>query len=316
MRELLEPIVGESGALVAQLLITTAVVLALIGIVYWLVRRFGAMRIGGIGRGRVPRLAIVDALALDNRRRLILIRRDATEHLILIGGPSDVLVESAIARMRQRANQPATAGAAAPTAGDPARPMATHPASPVPQARPPAPQPRAARFTEEERGAVPIPFPTQRVNQPRGLETISPSFHPFQRVAATPPSDAGLAVRPDHAPTETFGPERGQFRSPPVEVSATSSIDPEPPSIYGPPVDEFEPEAMTDRLVHATAPVPTNGRGDHAGETPDERDEEATALAMTADGMVPNGADGREGGGLEAEMARLLGEITAQRSSS
>ncbi|MBX9776918.1 MAG: flagellar biosynthetic protein FliO, partial [Xanthobacteraceae bacterium] len=76
-----------------------AIVLALIGITAFLVRRFGA---GGVGasssRGRQPRLAVIDAAAVDGRRRLILIRRDNVEHLLMIGGPSDVVVEANIVR--------------------------------------------------------------------------------------------------------------------------------------------------------------------------------------------------------------------------
>lgn len=42
------------------------------------------------------RLAIVEHANLDGRRRLILIRRDGVEHLIMTGGPVDVVVETGI----------------------------------------------------------------------------------------------------------------------------------------------------------------------------------------------------------------------------
>jgi flagellar protein FliO/FliZ len=75
------------------------VVLALIGATAWLVRRFGAERFGGsAARGRQPRLAVVDAAAVDGRRRLVIIRRDNVEHLLMIGGPTDVVVEQNIVR--------------------------------------------------------------------------------------------------------------------------------------------------------------------------------------------------------------------------
>src|SRR5476649_482836 len=74
--------------------IAFAVVLALIGLTAWLVRRFGANRLGGAGRGgRQPRLAVIDAATVDGRRRLVLIRRDNIEHLLMIGGPTDLVVE-------------------------------------------------------------------------------------------------------------------------------------------------------------------------------------------------------------------------------
>lgn len=75
------------------------VVLGLIALTAWLVRRFGGDRLGAAGaRGRQPRLAVIDAAAVDGRRRLILIRRDNVEHLLMIGGPTDVVVEANIMR--------------------------------------------------------------------------------------------------------------------------------------------------------------------------------------------------------------------------
>ncbi|MEO8651929.1 MAG: hypothetical protein ABI391_06475 [Hyphomicrobiaceae bacterium] len=43
-----------------------------------------------------PRLAVVDYANVDGRRRLVLVRRDDTEHLIMTGGPVDVLIETGI----------------------------------------------------------------------------------------------------------------------------------------------------------------------------------------------------------------------------
>src|SRR5664279_5714347 len=53
---------------------------------------------GGGTRGRQPRLAVIDAATVDGRRRLVLIRRDNVEHLLMIGGPTDVVVEPNIVR--------------------------------------------------------------------------------------------------------------------------------------------------------------------------------------------------------------------------
>jgi flagellar protein FliO/FliZ len=44
----------------------------------------------------IPRLAISEQATLDNRRRLVLIRRDGVEHLIMTGGPVDVVIETGI----------------------------------------------------------------------------------------------------------------------------------------------------------------------------------------------------------------------------
>src|ERR1700759_439913 len=69
-------------------------VLALIGVAAWLVRRFAGNRLGAnTNRGRMPRLAVIDAAAVDGRRRLGLVRRDNVEHLLMIGGPPEQPVE-------------------------------------------------------------------------------------------------------------------------------------------------------------------------------------------------------------------------------
>ncbi|MGA0596459.1 hypothetical protein ACO2SS_15470, partial [Enterovirga sp. CN4-39] len=51
------------------------------------------------GRARQPRLGIVDVYDLDRHRQLILLRRDNVEHLLLVGGPNDVVVETNIVRV-------------------------------------------------------------------------------------------------------------------------------------------------------------------------------------------------------------------------
>src|ERR1700683_5397323 len=56
------------------------------------------LRLPGGGRARQSRLGLVDAFSLDGQRQLVLVRRDNVEHLVMIGGPNDVLVESQINR--------------------------------------------------------------------------------------------------------------------------------------------------------------------------------------------------------------------------
>ncbi|MBV9393933.1 MAG: flagellar biosynthetic protein FliO, partial [Methylobacteriaceae bacterium] len=50
------------------------------------------------GRSRQQRLGIVDAFEIDRQRQLVIVRRDNVEHLLMIGGPNDVVVESSIIR--------------------------------------------------------------------------------------------------------------------------------------------------------------------------------------------------------------------------
>jgi flagellar protein FliO/FliZ len=78
--------------------IAFVVVLLLIGAATWLVRRFGATSLDAAARSRQPRLAVVDAAAVDGRRKLVIVRRDNVEHLLMIGGPTDVVVETNIVR--------------------------------------------------------------------------------------------------------------------------------------------------------------------------------------------------------------------------
>ncbi len=75
-------------------------VLGLIGGLAWAARRFG---LGGRltpNAGQARRLAVVEVMPLDARRRLVLLRRDATEHLVLLGAGPDLLLESGIAAPR------------------------------------------------------------------------------------------------------------------------------------------------------------------------------------------------------------------------
>lgn len=82
--------------------------LLLIGILWLLRSRAPSPFVRG-GKNRQPRLQVLDAAAVDARRRLVLIRRDGIEHLIMIGGPTDIVIESGI-------SDPATAGATTPAA--------------------------------------------------------------------------------------------------------------------------------------------------------------------------------------------------------
>lgn len=76
-----------------QFVLALAFVLALIALFAVLARRMGlGYRLPARGR-RTRRLAIVEAMPLDARRRLVLVRRDAVEYLVLLGANTDVLLE-------------------------------------------------------------------------------------------------------------------------------------------------------------------------------------------------------------------------------
>jgi len=70
-------------------------VVALIFLLAWVAKRFG---LGGVTpvAGRQKRLALVDTLPIDAKRRLVLVRRDNVEHLVLLGPSGDTVVETGV----------------------------------------------------------------------------------------------------------------------------------------------------------------------------------------------------------------------------
>src|SRR6476660_2943950 len=95
----MDSLFGAEGSLIVRFVVAFVIVLALIGLTFWLIRRFGGTRVGnGAQKGRQPRLAVIDAAPVDGRRRLVLIRRDNVEHLLMLGGPSDIVGEQNIVR--------------------------------------------------------------------------------------------------------------------------------------------------------------------------------------------------------------------------
>lgn len=79
-------------------------VIGLIAIVAIAARHFGLT--GGYGRRRdEKRLAVVEALTLDARRRVLLLRCDATEHLVLLGTNSEAVLSGKADIGQQRADE-------------------------------------------------------------------------------------------------------------------------------------------------------------------------------------------------------------------
>ena len=97
---------GAEMPLAVRFFLAFLIVLGLIGVAAWAVRRFGSGRLGVAGlRGRQPRLSIIERTSVDARRWLYLVRRDNVEHLLLIGGPTDVVVEPNIVRATAAARE-------------------------------------------------------------------------------------------------------------------------------------------------------------------------------------------------------------------
>lgn len=88
-------------------------VLGLIAILAWALRRFGFG--GALRTDSRRRIQILETTPLGPRHRLVLIRRDQTEHLLLLGPQGDVVVEQGIehASFEQEMNRPTTTRLAA-----------------------------------------------------------------------------------------------------------------------------------------------------------------------------------------------------------
>jgi flagellar protein FliO/FliZ len=95
----METLFGAEMPIAAKVLLALLIVLGLAGAVFYVVRYASPGRfVTSALRGRQPRLAVIEVAGVDQRRRLVLIRRDNVEHLLMIGGPSDVVVEPNILR--------------------------------------------------------------------------------------------------------------------------------------------------------------------------------------------------------------------------
>ncbi len=78
-----------------RFLLAFAVTLALIGVAYWAVRRFGSTMLPAqLGPGK--RLKVVETTYVDGRRKLVLVRLDHREHLLLVGGETDVVIDAGL----------------------------------------------------------------------------------------------------------------------------------------------------------------------------------------------------------------------------
>lgn len=115
-------------------------------------------------RGRNKRLTVVDQVSIDQKRQLIIVRRDNVEHLILVGGPQDLVVESGIA-----AEKPGATAPRRPTAAGPAV-SATAPNGPAPAA--------ASDVLETTKAQVIPPAPRAAMDKLRDLARPSAPRRP------------------------------------------------------------------------------------------------------------------------------------------
>jgi flagellar protein FliO/FliZ len=80
-----------------------------------------------LGRGRNRRLSVVESAVVDGKRKVVIIRRDNVEHVIMTGGPADLVIESGVAvvepepMVRRKRPEPKPRPTPAPAAAEPSR---------------------------------------------------------------------------------------------------------------------------------------------------------------------------------------------------
>lgn len=82
-------------------LVVALALAAFFAVVTFLKRRSPGSLLGtgaflGAARGKQSRLKVLDSAVIDARRRIVLVRRDNVEHLLMIGGPQDLVIETGI----------------------------------------------------------------------------------------------------------------------------------------------------------------------------------------------------------------------------
>jgi hypothetical protein len=225
---MLEALFGADMPLAVRFFLAFLIVLGLIGATAWAVRRFGSGRLGGAGaRGRQPRLAVIDYASVDSRRRLILVRRDNIEHLVLIGGPTDVVVEANIVRAAPAATRETTVTRPPPAAETlpraiplPENGNGSWPLQPEPVGPPPRPAPR---IEPDEQPGWPPPQHAEAPPARPARETLAAIADEIASRPIPPPRiRAGGVARP--RPVEA----RTEQREPRPEPRSEPRIPPNP----------------------------------------------------------------------------------------
>jgi hypothetical protein len=142
----------------------------------------------------------MDATAVDSHRRLVLVRRDDVEHLILIGGPTDVVVEQNIRlqtparRLEQRTPAEEVPVRQSPESLKPPAHAAEAPATGAPHRTPETPRPKPVE--------TPSAMSARVATALRPVATAAP--------AATETRYQATAASPAPAPKETMRPAPSQ----------------------------------------------------------------------------------------------------------
>lgn len=239
---------------------TILVLLALFG---WLLRRVvghSNLREGG-GRGRQPRLGLVDTFSIDRQRQLVIIRRDSVEHLLLIGGNSDLVVETNIMRnataSQRDVSQAIKSAFSPPLSSAPQNDPALNAASTAPSASSPMMQASVTNAPSAPSAIAPVHAAnTQALLSRATLGAALESPSPTQIDRATPRSSdlSEIARRFDRlTPTMRTEPVNPP-QVPPHAPSLSPSISPTPAKGMMPPVSMAPLEPGAGHSVDERAP--------------------------------------------------------------
>jgi hypothetical protein len=192
--QFLTSLIGGSGNMYLNAAMALGIVVILIILGLWTLKLvFRAST--GVVRGRNRRLAVIDSMQVDAKRQLIIIRRDEVEHLILTGGPQDLVIETGFASDLPQAQ---------PRPGQPLRrPAAT-------------PLPRTAPVVPRANATDPVPAPANDEPVPSGVFDRSRP-HPANG-AARPGAEMRTVIRAEPA----FAPATGDNSRQPRPDSATT----------------------------------------------------------------------------------------------
>ncbi|WP_394891952.1 hypothetical protein ACG873_11875 [Mesorhizobium sp. AaZ16] len=197
---------GLAGPGYTQAILWTFAALLLLVIVLVIVKLVRSLTFGTFvagGRNRKTRLAVMDATAVDSHRRLVLVRRDDIEHLLLIGGPTDVVVERDIRLAQPR--RPALTGDGGREAVAQSQQLPKRAPEPASPGRPATLPPRAP-----ERPA-PQPFRGLAPSAPAPQPPAKPEPPKMPPVASVPPLPQENRYAPAPRPQQpSFTPARPQ----------------------------------------------------------------------------------------------------------
>ncbi|MGZ2483698.1 hypothetical protein ACVITL_002221 [Rhizobium pisi] len=194
---MLDDVVGAYGGRFLLAAGGVGLALLLLIVVLWVIRNRAPSPFVRGGRNRQPRLQVLDAAAVDTRRRLVLVRRDDVEHLIMIGGPTDIVIESRI--LPAAAEQPESAFRP--------QPVEQRPISTVRPDTPPASPPRPPVAARVEPAAEPsFSAPASPVAAPPVATSPLPAEPMMPPVAAALSAERDIPLRA--APPQPRPPER------------------------------------------------------------------------------------------------------------